>query len=96
MAKAVNFIKDIFAAVVIAFFLTGCAALAPAPIVKTEYVSVPVVVPKAIARPKLETDNLKPGDGPDIVVRAYIITIKTLEEYSMELETQLNGLRVNK
>lgn len=93
MAKAIIFIKDCFAAVVIAFFLTGCAG----PIqTKTEYVSVPVVVPPKIARPKLETDNLKPGDGPDVVVRAYIITIKTLEEYAMEMEVQLNGLRGNK
>jgi hypothetical protein len=90
MAKAIIFIKDCFAAVVIAFFLNGCAG----PIqTKTEYVTVPAIAPPTIARPQLAIDQLKTGDGPDVVIRAYSITIKSLEGYAEQLESALNAYK---
>ena len=99
MAKALAFIgtwaETVLYAVLIALFLAlwlslgGCA---PAP-VKTEYITVPVAPPPEIKRPALAIEDLKTGDGPDVVIRAYSITIKTLEGYAMQLESALNAYK---
>jgi hypothetical protein len=71
--------------------LGGCAPLKPE--VKTEYITVPVAPPPEIKRPTLAIEDLKTGDGPDVVIRAYSITIKTLEGYALQLESALNAYR---
>ena len=78
-----------FVALCFLFGTSGCAA----PQVKTEYITVPVAPPPVIKRPDLAIDQLKTGDGPDVVIRAYSITIKTLEGYAMELESALGAYK---
>lgn len=65
--------------------LAGCTT--------TEYIQVEPPQPPIIVRPELETDNLKPGDGPDKVISAFRVTIKRLQQYAMELETALEAYR---
>ena len=72
--------------------LSGCATK---PEIRTEYVTVPVAPPPEIKRPVLAIDDLKTGDGPDVVIRAYSITIKTLEGYALQLESALNAYKPN-
>jgi hypothetical protein len=100
MAKALAFIyswaETVLYALLIAVFLAlwlslgGCATK---PEVKTEYITVPVAPPPEIKRPALAIEDLKTGDGPDVVIRAYSITIKTLEGYAMQLESALNAYK---
>ena len=93
--KRALMIDIFFIACVIAFmiFLTACAA--PEPEVRIEYVAVPPKAPPVIERPVLETDYLKDGDLPSIVLQAHRLTIKTLQKYSLELDAALDAYRTN-
>lgn len=78
--------KTVKACVFLALLCTACAT-------KTVYVPVAAQEPPVIVRPELETDSLKPGDEPVVVLNALRITIKKLQQYALELETALNAYR---
>ena len=95
MAKIKQFIEAILfsfvlgIAVLLWLSLGGCAQ----PQIKTEYITVPIAPPPEIKRPALAIEDLKTGDGPDVVIRAYSITIKALEGYALQLEAVLSAYK---
>ncbi|HEX7121859.1 MAG TPA: hypothetical protein VF178_05755, partial [Gemmatimonadaceae bacterium] len=56
-------------------------------------VALPCPPPPATARPALPIADLKPGDPPDRVVKAYAATVRVLQGYAAELEQLLEGYR---
>lgn len=77
--------------VFLALSLVGCAC---DPVIK--YVYVPPKEPPVIARPALETDNIKPEDDDGTVIQLHRITIKTLQKWGLELEAALDAYRIKK
>ena len=76
--------------------LAGCAS-APIVSTRTVEVQVPVAVecpaPPHLARPSLPIKGLSAQSDPADVARAYVTSIESLQGYSLELETVLDGYR---
>ena len=70
----------------------GCMRPAPAPTPRFVVASCPAE-PPARHRPHLPIEDLSPGSTPDQVARAYVVSIKLLMAYALELETVLDGYR---
>ena len=68
--------------------LAGCATKT-----QIEYVQIPPKQPPIIERPLLETERLKPGDDPGIVIQAHRLAIKQLQKWGLELEASLDAYR---
>lgn len=96
MAKITTYLESIafavFIAVVLAFFLSGCATQKPE--VRVEYVKVSQIEPPIITRPDLDTDYLKDGMDAGTVIQAHRLTIKKLQQWGLELEAALNAYRI--
>lgn len=71
--------------IIICALVSGCTT--------TRYFSAPLPTLQKLERPVLETEALKQGDSPDVVVRAHRLAIKQLQEYAMKLELLLNAYR---
>ncbi len=56
-------------------------------------VAVPCPAPPRVARQHLPITDLRPGDSPDNVIRAYAVSVEELVGYAEELETILDGYR---
>lgn len=82
--------KRLAAIAAICLLASGCAHAPPSVEVP---VAVPCPVPRQVARPHLPIADLRSGDSPDNVVRAYAVSIETLIGYARELETILSGYR---
>ena len=66
--------------------------------VEKQIIEVPVYscpAPRDISRPALAIDSLTPADktNPGKVGQAYKATVKTLQGYAAELETELNAYK---
>ncbi len=81
----------LLAAIAVAFLLLCGCAHGPATVQVP--IAVPCPVPREVARPHLPIADLRPGDAPDNVVRAYAASMETLIGYARELETILSGYR---
>ena len=69
----------------------GCTRPTPAPVPR--FVVAPCPEPPARHRPHLPIEDLSPESTPDQVARAYVVSIKLLMAYALELETVLDGYR---
>lgn len=56
-------------------------------------VAVPCPSPPPVVRPELPIDSLTERSTAPEIVRAYVITVQKLIDYSRELETVLDGYR---
>jgi hypothetical protein len=68
-------------------FIAGCAS-------STKVVQVPVMVPCALTipeKPIYPIRNLVTGDSPDVVIKAYVLTVKTQEAFSNELLARMKS-----
>ena len=75
-----------YAIICVCLVISGCAT-------QTKVVATPIPAPPNVERPDLEVFRLKAGDSPDVVVKAYRMTILQLQSYSKQLETILYGYR---
>lgn len=72
-------------------FLAGCASSPPAEV----RIPVPVQAPQPpeVSRPHLPIADLKKGDPPPLVERAYAASVKALQGYAGQLEQIIDGYR---
>ncbi len=70
--------------------LAGCAHTPP---VVQVPVAIPCPAPPATIHPYLPIADLRDGESPDNVVRAYAASVEALIGYTRELETLLSGYR---
>ena len=75
------------------FILLTCLLLGGCCTNQVKYVTQKMPEPPQVTRPELDVDNLKEGDGPDVVIQAHRVSIRKLQGYSMQLETILDGYR---
>lgn len=84
--------KKILFFLITMFMLSACAS-APPPITAELPIAVPCHEPPVIVRPHLQISDLKDTDAPDVVIRAYVMTVETLKGYASSLEVLLDGYR---
>jgi hypothetical protein len=80
--------------------LLGCSTTGGLVRVETQTVDIPVVIPQPVIevppRPTLELTTLAPDTPPEVVVRAYQITILQLQTYANQLEVLLGGVNASR
>lgn len=89
MVRVLEFIKDVWATIVIFLLLmlmVGCAT-------KVEYRYIDLPEPAVVARPDLKTQNLKAGDPPATVIQAHREDVLNLQSWGKQLESLLDGYR---
>ena len=84
--------KRILTILLFSLLLGACSLLPMAPTAEIP-IAVPCTVPPIVVRPHLQISDLTETDGADVVIRAYVSTVVTLEGYASSLEILLNGYR---
>lgn len=87
--------KKAMALLLFLFLSGGCSAFCRNYCKKEAMIPIPVPcpIPPVISRPHLPIADLKGPEAPDVVIRAYVLSVEELMGYSLELEILLNGYR---